>query len=209
MKNKSLEQSATRNFIRRSPNFFKSFSAVTKAKGFSLSGMSAAVGMTSRGKITARSAIDNMSKQEDGGVIDHGLDYLSGSRKNLNTKSKVKAINFYNKNKVVSGRSRTRGGSLKSKFVARAFRSLNENKPMFFNSIKGNYLMSVQSIKKSKRGKVKIKSRLLLKSRKGAPVNIKATHFTREAAEITIRKIERFYHDQAHKQFKRALNISR
>lgn len=206
VKTRSLPASAARNFTIRNKNFFRTFSIVDKATGFKVNNMKATVGMDDRGKgIAAETAVNNMEKQEVGGIIDDGFDYLKDSRGGRSVKGVVRKINYYDRNRVVSGRSRSRGGTVKSKFVARAFRAKKENKPMFFNSIRGNYLMQVTSIKRLKNNRLKITSRLLMKERKGKPAKITPTHFTREAAEDTIKKINGFYAKAAQKQFERVL----
>jgi len=208
VKKNTLQQSANKNFIRRTPNFFKKFSGVQKATGFDVKSMKATVGMTDMGRgKAAETAIDHMQIQEEGGVIDDGFDYLRHSRGGSNVKGRVRRTNYYDKTKVISGRSNRRNGkgSVKSNFVARAYRALKENKPMFFNSIKGNYLMRVTAIRRSKKGKLKISSQLLMKDRKGKPAKITATNFSREAAEMSIKKIEGFYLIEGQKQIDRLI----
>ncbi len=207
VKNRTLTKSANKNFTRRSPNFFKTFSRVDKAVGFNVNSMRSIVGMSDNGKQSAKTAINNMEKQEEGGVIEDGSIYLKDSRRGSVNKGLVRRSNYYDKSRVVTGKSRVRrgGGTNRSKFVARAFRSLNDKKPMFFNSMRGNYLMQVQSIKRSKDGKLKIKSSLLMKARKDKPARLKGTHFTKEAAMMTVKMIETFYIRNANKQFARVL----
>lgn len=206
VKKNTLPNSASKNFIKRSPNFFKTFSKVNKATGFNTKTMQAVVGMSDNGKgKAAETAVGNMGIQEEGGVIDHGFSYLKATRGGHTVKGVVRRTNYYDHSKVISGKSnQKRGrGTVKSKFVARAFRSLKEKKPMFFNSIKGNYLMRVTSIRRKKNGKVKIASQLLMKERSDKPAKIKATHFSKEAAVATIKKIEGFYIIEAKKQIER------
>jgi hypothetical protein len=207
VKQRTLPESGRNNFVTRSPNFIKAFSRVDKAEGFSMNNMKAVVGMTDNGKASARTAVANMEKQEVGGKVDNGLDYLKSSRNGGTVNGRVRKVNYYDKSKVISGRSRVgrNRGSVKSKFVARAYRALKEGKPMFFNSIKGNYLMKVTSIRKTKKGKLKINSKLLIKDRKGEPATIGATHFTREAAEKTITRLPALFQKEAEKQYSRAL----
>lgn len=207
VKNRTLTKSADKNFTRRSPNFFKTFSKVEKATGFNVNSMRSVVGMSANGKQSAKTAINNMEKQEQGGVIEDGSIYLKDSRRGSMNKGLVRKTNYYDRSKVVTGKSRVRrgGGSNRSKFVARAFRSLSDKKPMFFNSMRGNYLMQVRKIRRDKNGKLKITSSLLMKARKDKPARLKGTHFTKEAAMLTVRMIETFYVRNANKQFARVL----
>lgn len=205
VKQNTLPKSAANNFIRRSPNFFKTFSAVDKATGWNVNTMKSIVGMTDRGKVTARTAVQNMEKQEHGGIINDGSDYLKDARGG-NNKKKVAKRNYYNKNNIIRG-SFSRGGTAKSRFIAAAFAAAKNKKMVSFNSGSGRYVMSVTSIKKSRTGDISIKSKLLIKSRRGKPVKITPTHFSQEAAMATRKKVDMFYKKEAEKQFKRALKI--
>lgn len=200
----TLHQSAANNFIRRSPNFFKTFSAVNKAQGFNVNSMSAEVGMTDRGKPTARTAVAHMEEQESGGVIRDGADYLAGARGGNNAR-KVTASNRFNKNKLISGKF-SRGGTSKSRFVAAAVMAAKLKKNVSINTSRGRFLMQVTSVRKTKGG-VKINSKLLIKDRSGKPVTIKATNFSQEAAHMTMKKMDDFYRIEAEKQFARALKL--
>jgi len=203
VKNNTLQLSAEKNFIRRSPNFFKTFSKVNKATGFNLNSMKAEVGMSDNGKQSARTAVNNMLKQEEGGVIKEGADYLAASRGN-NNKKRVTKGNYFNKSNNLSGKFR-QGGTSKSRFIAAAFASAKQKKKMSFETSRGRFLVQVTSIRKNKKGAIKIRSRLLIKDRSGKPVQITATHFSREAANMSSLKIERFYQIEAQKQFDRVL----
>lgn len=203
VKKNTLQQSAERNFIRRSPNFFKAFSGVKKAVGFNMNTMKSEVGMTDQGKSSARTAIRNMDKQEIGGEIEDGTDYLKASRGGNNNK-RVSKANYFNKNKNLSGAFKNARTS-KSQFIAKAYASFKGKKKMYFSSEKGQFLMQVTGIRKNKKGAIKIKSKLMTKSRSGKPAKIRATHFAREAAQATTLKIEGFYIAEAEKQINRVL----
>ncbi|MES2287274.1 MAG: hypothetical protein V4547_16400 [Bacteroidota bacterium] len=205
VKKNTLGRSAKDNFKHlKRETFFKKFSGVDKANGLNIMTMRATVGMLDMGQATARAAVSNMTKQEIGGQVDDGLAYLKAAR-GSNINGSVRRENYYNKDKVISGRSKIgrNKGSRKSKFVARAFRSLKENKPMFINSMKGNFLMKVMSIHKSKDGRVKIKSKLLLKVR--TSVNIQATHFMEEAAAKTTKKLPAMFINEAQKRINKRM----
>lgn len=203
VKNKSLQDSANKNFIRRSPNFFKTFSGVNKATGWSINSMQAAVGMTDQGKVSARTAVSHMDIQEQGGAIKTGADYLSAARGGNNA-SKVRRSNYFDKSKLISGEL-TRPGTAKSNMVAMAFMAAKLKKNISINTANGRYLISVSSINKTKDGGIKINSKLMMKDRSGKPVNIAATHFSREAAAVTVSRMTGFYLKEAQKQFERVL----
>lgn len=201
----TLPKSASDNFIRRSPNFFKTFSAVNKATGFDINSMEAEVGMTDRGKPTARTAVKNMEEQESGGEIKGGANYMSAARGGNNSR-KVTTANRFDKNKLVRGQF-SRSGTSKSRFVAAAFVAMKQHKNISIKSSSGRFLMSVSSIQRLKSGAVKIRSKLLIKDRSGQPVMIKATHFGQEAAEMTMDKMDSFYKIEAEKQFAKVLKL--
>lgn len=203
VKQKTLEQSANKNFIRRAPTFFKKFSGVNKASGFDMRSMKAEVGMTAQGVQTAETAVSNMAIQEFGGAIRKGADYLKAARAG-SLGRKVTKANYFNKNRLVKGNFK-RANTSKSKFVAAAYVSLREKKQVSVQTIKGRFLMQVTGIRKSKKGQLKIKSKLILKDRTLKPAKITATNFSREAAFMTVAKMDGMFRVEAEKQFARAL----
>jgi len=206
-KKNSLHTSARRNFPGlKQPQFFKTFSRVNKATGYNINTMKSEIGMMDLGKPSARRAIENMDKQEIGGIVNDGFSYLKASRGGKEN-GKVRRENYYDKGKVISGRSKTKRGrgTKKSKFIARVFRAKKENKPMFFDSMRGNFLVKVKRVSKKGRDKVSIDFKLLMKDRATTPARIKGTHFAEEAAKMSQKKIPDFYLKNAEKQFKRAL----
>lgn len=202
MKRKTIQQSTQKNFKVRNKTFFKKYSGVEKAQGFNVSNMRSLVGYNASDS-KVRTAIENLQKQETGGVIDDGRRYLKASRGG-NLGRLVQRRNYYDKSKVVTGQNRGRGGTRKSKFVARMFRAQKENKPMFLNTMKGNYLAVVKSGGRRKGG-IKFRLEFLTMDRSIKSSKIKATHFNKEAAEITRRKMNDFYVNNAEFQIKKAM----
>lgn len=203
VKQKTLPLSASKNFIRRSPNFFKRFSAVNKAEGFNVNKMQAEVGMTDRGQASARSAVRHMDIQEQGGNIKEGASYLAASRGGNNA-GKVRRSNYFDKSKMVRG-AISRPGTAKSNFMAMAFMAAKLKKRISIKTSNGRFLMAVSNVRKLKNGSVKITSKLLMKDRTGNPANISATHFSREAAQMTVAKIPGLFTKAAQQRFERAL----
>jgi hypothetical protein len=202
VKNRTLLRSADKNFTNRSPNFFKRFSKVEKAQGFSIDRMSAVVGMHHNGVNSAKTAIENMETQESGGTIKKGAAYLKDARGGNNRRAVAKR-NYFRSGKMLTGASRRR--SAKSQFIANAFASKKYGAKFSIKTNSGRYLIQVTSIRRTKNGDIKIKSRNLMKDRSMKPVNIKATHFASEAARSTITKMESFYVRNAQKQIARVL----
>lgn len=205
MKRNTLLKSAKENFPGlKSPTFFKKYTGVNKAQGFNVRTMKAVVGFLNASDPTVRRAIEGMEKQEFGGIIDDGLRYLKFSRGNR-IKGKVQAKNYYDKSKVISGKSK-RKGTIKSKFVARMYRAYKENKPFFMNTSKGNFLVTVKSLSSSREsGKLDIKLNFLMMDRRIKKSKIRRTNFNREAAELTVPKMDAFYKKNAEYQFKKYL----
>jgi hypothetical protein len=70
VKKDTLPRSATRNFINRSPNFFKAFSKVEMASGFNVNNMQSTVGMVNQDlKGSNNYAVKDLEQQESGGTI--------------------------------------------------------------------------------------------------------------------------------------------
>jgi len=204
VKMNTLEQSATRNFIRRVPTFFKRFSGVSKANGLNVDSMQSEVGMTAQGVSKVVPAIRHLAQQEEGGDIGEGLHYLKATRGGNNARKVTKA-QYYNKNKNVRGKFK-RATTQSSKFVAAAYVALKQKKRLAFKDSRGTrFTLQVTSIKKFKRKGLRIKSKILTMNREGQPVNIKPTHFSREAANLTVPKLPMFYAKEAQRQFDKIL----
>lgn len=207
VKQKTLQESAKKNFIQRAPTFFKVFSGVNKASGFNINSMKAEVGMTANGNQTAQTAVAHMQQQEIGGAIKDGLDYLKAARSGSNRR-RVKKGNYFDKSNLVRGAFKRPNASAKSRFVAAAIVALQTGKLMKFKSAAGKTLFArvismSSSLSKKKFGRLQIKTQILYEDRQ--TVHIKATHFSREAAMITQKKMPDMYYKNAKKQFERAL----
>lgn len=206
VKTRTLDESATRNFIRRSPTFFKRFSGVNRATGWNINSMHADVGMTAEGggsnELSARVAVANMEVQESGGKIDKGLDYLAASRTGGSLGNTVSAKRRWKNANIIRG-GFTRNGTTKSRVVAAAYKALDTGKLQKVKINGRSFFRQVSSISKSKKGKVKIRSKLIYVTRSGRNKEITATHFSREAAQKTTPRIPRYFNVEAQKQINR------
>lgn len=206
VKMRTLDESATQNFIRRSPTFFKRFSGVNRATGWNINSMRAEVGMTAEGgaasELAARVAVANMEAQEEGGKITDGLDYLAAARTSGSRDKTVAGKRRWKAANLVKG-SFKRGGTTKSRMVAAAYIALSESKLQKIKINGRNFYRQVTSISKTSKGKVKIKSKLIYVSRSGNIKPVEATHFSREAAERTQPLIPTYFQLQAQKQIDR------
>lgn len=201
MKKDSLQSSVNKNFKGlKAPQFFKRFSGVNKASGNDINSMKSIVGFLDTGNQAARKVVENLPKQELGGIINDGAAYLKDARVGSQLNRFVRKKNYYDKNKVINGRSgqARNKGTNKSKFVARAARSFKEKKPIFLNSMKGNFLVEVTSFRRLKSRKIKFRMKFLMKERDR--VTIKATNFLSEAKNQTQSKIPTLYQKEVEKQ---------
>lgn len=189
MKKDHLHTSAAKNFKHtRSKNFFKRFSGVNKATGWDINKMQSTIGLLDMGVKTAKTAIENMDKHEKGGGVNNGAIYLNDSRTSKNFGRLVRKVNYFKKGSVVKG---------KGSFVAKAYKSKDLEIPMKH----GKFLIQVTNIRRSKKGKLKITSKLLMKERKN--VKIKPNHFVMLAGQRTQRDIPSNFKKNAEKQIKR------
>jgi hypothetical protein len=208
VKTRTLDESATKNFIRRSPTFFKRFSGVNRATGWNIESMKAEVGMTAEGggtsEVAARTAVANMEVQEEGGKIDTGLEYLNPSRIGGASDSLVASSKRWKKTNIVRGNF-SKKGTTKSRMIAAAFVALNEKKLQVVMINGRKFYRQVTAISKTAKGKIKIRSKLIYAVRNGNQKPITATHFSREAANMTIPRIAGYFNEQAQKQIDRIM----
>lgn len=203
MKSKTVLISAKKNFKSvKQPSLLKRSLLIKKATGFNVNSMTSTIGLIKLDNVSDAYS-KGLEKQEKGGVIDDGARYLKGARGSNNLLGKVRRENYYDKNKVISGRSK-RKGTRKSKFVARAYMSNKLNLPFFGNTSKGNMLFKTKKFSNSK-GKVSMKIIPLMMSRRKVKSKIKQTNFMSEAGIMTFKKINDFYKKQAEFQFKKYL----
>jgi hypothetical protein len=208
MKNTTLQKSATNNFVKRSPNFFKTFSAVNKANGFNLNSMKATVGMSDRGKgKAAETAVHNMQFQENSGVVRKGLRSLRDIRAGSNDKV-VRRSSYYSNMRKLIGPRLSKTQSKKSQFIANAVMAKKTGAKMKVKTDKGRFIIEIKSIKRNKKNSEQpftIKSNALMMERKKKPSHIKATNYMAEATAMTEKKIHLFFKNAAEKQFAKVL----
>tara|TARA_B100000953_G_C18034140_1_gene423819 strand:- start:3049 stop:3792 length:744 start_codon:yes stop_codon:yes gene_type:complete len=204
MKQKGILESARKNFTTvRSPSFFKRMTRVNKASGWNVNRMRSEAGFVNASDPSIRSAVEGMEKQEFGGIVNDGARYLKGARTSNSYDRKVRRKNYYDRSKVITGRNRGRG-TRKSKFVSRMYRSKKSKKPFFMNTMRGNFLVEVRSIRRNKRsGKIKASLKFLMMSRDKTPVNISRTRFISKAAIKESKSLARNYEKNANYQFKK------
>jgi hypothetical protein len=206
VKQRTLDESATQHFMRRSPTFFKRFSGVNRATGYNIDSMRAEVGMTAEGggasEVKAQIAVANMEVQEEGGKIDKGLDYLAAARTSQSLDKTVTGKRRWQNANVVRG-AFTKPGTAKSRLVAAAYVAMDTGKLQKTKINGRNFYRQVTAIAKTKKGKVKIKSKLIYVSRNGNIKPVSATHFSRDAAMRTQPLIPTYFLANAQRQIDR------
>lgn len=217
VKMRTLDESATQNFIRRSPTFFKRFSGVNRATGWNIDSMRAEVGMTAEGggasELSARTAVANMEVQEEGGKITEGLEYLPGARVSGDADKLVRKNMRWNSSNVITKARASYSvkthklwkSTTKSRIIAEAYMALQTGKlqQVFVNGRRA--YRQVTAISKTAKGKIKITSKLISIARNSSQKPLTATHFSREAAERTIPRIAGYFNEQAQKQIDRIM----
>jgi len=183
--------SSEKNFINRQPNFFKANSRVEMAKGWDLSGMVAKVGMIDLGGNNY--AVDDLKQQEHGGKIDSKSFIPLDSARNSNSAKKIVAPrNRLSKIKNIVMAAKTEGVSEAQRFLKSV---ISAGSGGFVLSERG-VLWKIDSMNKKTP---------LYSFKKGRSVNVKPTHFMKEASEASAKKIDDFYILAAEKQFERQL----
>ena len=206
MKSKEIPKSFKSNFKTKTGTlpYVKKLIQVDKATGFNVNSMKSVVGFLNPSNTGDKRFVEGLYKQEKGGIIDDGLRYLKYARGGR-VNGRVQTENYYDKSKVISGRSK-RKGTRKSKFVARAYASLKSGKPLFMNSMKGNFLVKVSTVSSEVSSKkLSFKFNFVAQSRKISKTVLKRTDFVKEASENQVKNIEAIYAKNAEYQFKKYL----
>lgn len=194
VKSKTMPEQVQKDFVNRQKNFFKANSRVEKAVGFNVDNMSSAVGFKSLGK--KNKAVDDLEQQERGGVIG-GRSFVPmdssrvsrSSKRNVSKRNRISGIKNIVKTKEMPGSSK---GVKLIKAVTLAERG--------GYVLTDNALMRVENLKR-KSGRWKFKLKAIYSFKKDRTVKIKATHFMKKATEITAKKIDKIYFDEAERQF--------
>ena len=147
----------------------------------------------------AEKTVQRLQAQEDGGTLDSSFIAKDEARVGVNKKgkisknrwkgnlTKVASVPFGDKQKLireVTGSQISRGG--KGKGVAILY---------------GNVLYEIQGFKRfRKTNSIKLSLKKLYTYKKSRTVNIKATHFVKEAGMISIQKLPEYFAKNAEKQ---------
>ncbi len=195
VKKRTIEKYATSNFVRRNKNFFKANSRVDMARGFDVDSMEATVGFIPL-KGTNK-AVDDLEQQEHGGRI-KGRSFIAmnpartgrSPMKNVKKDSRISSIN-----NIVNARNST-GKNNKQRFVK-----------AIIHAGKGGHVLSDRGILfrveggREKSGRWKLTA--LYSFKKKRSVDVKATHFMRDASLNSAKHLERYFKIEAIKRFRK------
>lgn len=209
VKQSTLQKSADRSFVKRSPNFFKAFSRVDMAEGFNLKTMQAQVGMTSKGLNGGNNfAVEDLEQQEDGGSISGRSFIPLKPARGGNSARVVKQGNRISKIKKIIKAADVRSVNGRQRFIRAAIKA----KEVFGTEayVLGNVRNGRQTLSRinrvdinSKKRTVKIKRTPLYTFKKGFKARVTGTDFSKRAGLESGLKIRQFYIDEANRQFEK------
>ena len=209
VKQRTMPLSADRHFEKRSPNFFKANSKVEMATGWTVPSMRSTVGFVSHNLKYNNLAVRELEQQEYGGEIDKRTFVPMDEARRGGNATPVRP-----QNRLREIRGKMQSGSLAGipNVSAAKGRSGKEQyvKTAIFAGVRGfmiaglhgkRSLYRINSIRKVG-GKTEIKSTAIYSVKPGRSVKIKTdTHFMREATLKSASRMERFYIEEATRQF--------
>lgn len=198
MKKTTIPISASKNFVQRKKTFFKSKSRVKTAQGFDITKMQSVVGFVGDDQ-----AIENLNQQETGGVIG-GRSYIPQKKARVsNSQNKsVRANARLSRIRNIVDPRKVRGANSKERFVKSVIHAGKGGHVI--GELKGKkVLWRVNSLKRDKMGHFKLTP--LYSYSPGRSVNVRATHFMEEASDITEKKMDDFYYQNAQRRYDKAL----
>lgn len=206
VKKNTLLESADKEFINRSKNFFRANSRVEMAKGWELPNMVATAGMKPLGG--SNYAVDDLEQQEHGGTIKkRSFIPMKDARTGKSNRRNVKRANRLSNitKMVVADEIRTR--KTKSGTVV----PVSNPRERFMVAVhvagKGGFVLSkgtvfkVNSLRKTRGGNMKLTA--IYSFKKNRSVKVQPTHFMEKAAKKSHKKLPGFYIREAEKQIKK------
>lgn len=209
VKKNTLPSTVDSEFVKRQPNFFKRFSAVEMAKGFDVHTMSATIGMVRDGLQggTGNKAVDDLEQQEHGGTIG-GRSFipLNTARVGNDHDKNVRAINRLAKVKNVFSAHKNNAKTAKGRFLRTAF-AANTGGYVLSEAKRGRQILwRIDSISSSmQHRRLIIKKTALYSFEKGRDVKVGETKFMETASLESGSNLEKFYGEEAKRQFERLM----
>jgi hypothetical protein len=200
MKIKNIPESANLQMKVKNKTFFKKFTGVERARGFSVNNMHSKVGFSGSNRSNEKKALLGMHKQEFGGLDPKGLQYLKPTRIGKTATRNVKISERYKKSDLYKPVG-------KESFTKQAYKSFKGKRPFLVKDKKGRkWIARTKSFKRGvKKKKAKINIEWLMRDRAKKPTVIKRNSFNKKAALQTRKHIDDFYKKNATFQFNKAL----
>lgn len=200
VKKNTLPRSTDEKFVNRTKTFFKAFSKVEKADGFDVNSMRATVGMSEKDlKGNNNYAIKDLEKQEEGGKITNRAFIPTKKARGGNNNNRVRKANWVAE---IKAKKFTNISDVQGKNPSQRFR-----KAVFDAGVGGIVMGAVRAKKmiwrvESINGR-KFRLTPIYSVKNNRSVSVKPTHFMRDAALMTAKKLPDFYNKEAERQFKK------
>lgn len=203
VKQETMPSSASKNFEKRKPNFFKANSKVVMAKGFNVNTMHSTVGFMHTNAQYNNYAVTELEEQEHGGGITHRTFVPTKMARTSQDKSKMVRPNnrLRNIRKIVDIKD-VKGSSRAQRFIRAAilagkggFVIAGRRKSMLYR------INSVNTID----GRTKVEQTPLYSVEQGRTVKIKPTKFMREATLQSASRLEKYYIEEARRRFEKMM----
>lgn len=199
VKTRTMPESSRDSFVQRSPNFFKANSRVKKAMGWNVNDMKSIVGFVPlKGN---NHAVNDLEQQERGGKIE-GRSFIPmrTGRVGKSTNKNVRKQNRISQIKNIINAADSKGKTEGVRFVKAAIHA----------GVGGNVLSErgvlwrIDSIIR-KNGRSLFKMTPIHSFKQGRDVSVKSTHFMRNAAEKSAKKMPEIFNKEAEFQFSKHL----
>ena len=163
--------------------------------------MQSKVGITPKGS----EAANDLTKQEIGGSEKKPFVYMNPARVSNSNLKVVQKKNYFNKIGMLKGKP-NKMRSAKSQYIADAYVALKEGLLMLTNTRSGQILVKVESMRSNvKSMKMFIKTTPIASYKKGRMVQLTPHHFLEQASEVSAKKMEHYFIENAKKRIEKAL----
>ena len=202
MKTNTLLETSRKSFVNRSATFFKANSRYEKANGFSVNSMESKAGFYDNSlkgsPKDGNFAVKDLEDQETGGSIKKKALIPMLAARTGGSKTLVRANARLQKIKNVVIASKMGFSKASSNFIVAAHKA---GKGGYFLS--KNTLWKVNALNPTRSNDMNLTP--LYSFKKGRSVKVKAHHFVEKAGEMTMKKMDDYFIEQAKKQFEKAL----
>lgn len=199
VKQNTMPAEANKEFVNRSPNFFKANSKVSKATGWEISEMKAIVGFSPTSSRGADLAVNELTQQEYGGEIKSRSFIAMAPARGGSSVKPVRPGNRLSRIRNLVDSSKMPGKSLKQQFIAAA------NKAGKGGFVLGNTprktVWKIESV-----GRGGIKKKAMFSYVENRSVRVEGTGFMRAASLESANKIDNLYIREAERQIQRLKN---